>query len=74
MEGDRRHGDRDVNQPNPWKTVLQFAMCRHLGERAAYFDLPGVVDEVVNQLGYLDPGEIDPLVLEEILDHNRKSL
>lgn len=63
-----------MEQPNPWKTVLRFSLGMYLGERAAYFDLPGAVDEIVNRLEFLDPEEIDPLVLEEILDHNRKSL
>lgn len=63
-----------MSEPNPWKTVLVITVNDRLGDRATYFDVPGVVDSIVDRLGFVDLDEIDPAVFEEILDHNRRTL
>lgn len=60
--------------PDLGRMVLEIQVGHQLGDRASYFDIPGVVNGIVDRLGFLDLDDIDPLVLEEILDQNRKSV
>lgn len=60
--------------PDLGRMVLEIQVGEQLGDRAPYFDIPGVVNTLVDRLGFVDLDEIDPLVLEEILDQNRKSV
>lgn len=59
--------------PNdPWRRVIAVVVVDRLGERAEFFDVEGVVNAIVDRLGFVDVDEIDPLVFDEILDGNRK--
>jgi hypothetical protein len=54
--------------------VLAATVAHHLGDRATYFDIPAAVNMIVDRLGFVDLDEIDPLVLDEILDQNRRAV
>lgn len=60
--------------PDLGRMVLEIQVGHRLGDRATSFDVPGVVNEIVDRLGFPDLDEIDPLVFEEILDRHRKAL
>lgn len=59
--------------PDLGRMVLEITVGHQLGDRATYFDVPGVVNTIVDRLGFVDLDEIDPLVFEEILDSNRRT-
>lgn len=60
--------------PDLGRMVLEIQVAHHLGDRATYFRIPDVVNAIVDRVGFVDLDEIDPLVLEEILDQNRQPL
>lgn len=55
------------------RMVLEITVNDRLGDRAPYFDVPGVVNAIVC-LGFVDLDELDPVVFREVLDQNRKSV
>jgi hypothetical protein len=63
-----------VSFPDLGRRVLEAVVLAHLGNRADFYDVSGVVNTIVDRVGFVDMNEIDPLVLEEILDQNRKSV
>jgi hypothetical protein len=54
--------------------VLEDTVTHQLGDRATCFDVPGIVNTIVDRLGFVDLETIDPQVFEHILDSNRKPL
>lgn len=65
----------EIFPDDPWRRVLAYQVINLLGERVQYFDIPGVVNEIVDRLGFVDvPTEIDPDVLVHIMENHRQSL
>jgi hypothetical protein len=62
-----------VSFPDLGRMVLATTVAHRLGDRATYFDIPAAVDMIVAR-GFVDLDEIDPLVLDEILDQNRRAV
>jgi hypothetical protein len=62
-----------VSFPDLGRMVLEITVTHRLGDRVPFFDVPGIVNTIVDRLGFVDMDEIDPLVFEEILDGNRKN-
>lgn len=60
--------------PDLGRMVLEADVTHHLGDRVQYSDVSGIVNTIVDRGGFLDLDEIDPLVLEEILDQNRRQV
>lgn len=56
------------------RMVLEDTVTHQLGDRATCFDVPGIVNTIVDRLGFVDLETIDPQVFEHILDSNRKPL
>ncbi len=64
----------EIFPDDPWRRIIAYAVLDRLGDRASYFDIPGVVNTIVDRLGFVDMDEIDPAVFDEILDQNRKPM
>lgn len=65
----------EIFPDDPWRRVMGYRVINELGPRVQHFDVTGIVNEIVDRLGFIDiPDEIDPTVFEEICDRHRKSL
>jgi hypothetical protein len=67
--------EEEIFPDDPWRRIMAYRVINQLGERVQHLDVKGIVNEIVERLGFVDiPDEIDPAVFEEIVDRHRKSL